>query len=205
MIKRAITLTIAAALLTGMTFAGPKLIRQVQAAYPAEAKQAGITGTVRLEAIIGSDGKVANVRALLGNPMFVRAAVEAVRQWQYEPVLFDGEPVAMITSIMMNFAWPAAITIEDHPGSTDGMRLVHTVNAIYPPEAKKNGVTGRVHMQALIGKDGAVASVRTLEGDPALAAAAEEAVKQWRCTPVTVAGEPVKVMVETDVTFSIYD
>ena len=50
---------------------------------------------------------------------------------------------------------------------------------------------------------GKVESLRTLKGDPALAAAAEEAVKQWIYEPVRIAGEPVAVLVEIEVNFRL--
>jgi len=202
-LKRTITLVFIAALIPGLTFARPKLIRQVKPAYPAEAEQAGITGTVRLAAIVAPDGTVADVVSTLfgGDPILVRAAVNAVRQWQYEPVLFEGKSVAFMTSIKMDFALPAAIAIEDYPFA--GMRLVHMVDPIYPQAAKTNLITGEVHLRALIGKDGAVESLQTLDGDPALVAASEQAVRQWRYQPVTIAGEPVEVLVEIVTTFNI--
>ena len=203
--KRTITLVCAAALLAGMSFAGPKLIRQVKPAYPAEAEQAGVTGTVRLEATVAPDGTVANVRTQIGgNPVLVRAAIEAVRQWQYEPVLFIGKRVAFMTSIRMEFALPAAITIEDYPGFHIGMRRVHMVNPVYPQEAKANRISGTVRLRALIGKDGVVESLQTLDGDPELVAAAQQAVKQWRYESVTIAGEPVEVMGDIELHFRIH-
>ena len=81
MLQRTVTFVFIAALVTGTTFAGPKLIRQVKPKYPAGAEQAGVTGTVRLQATIAPDGTVANVLTPIGgNRMLVRAAVEAVRQ-----------------------------------------------------------------------------------------------------------------------------
>ncbi len=205
MLKRTITPLFIAALITGAMFAGPKLIRKVKPAYPAEAEQAGITGTVRLEAIVAPDGTVANVVRILigGNPILVRAAVDAVRQWQYERVLFDGKSVAFMTSIKMDFTLPAAIAIEDHPGSSAGMRVVHVVDPVYPLAAKTNRITGTVRLRALIGKDGAVESLQTLDGDPALVVATEQAVRQWRYQPVTIAGEPVEVLVDIEQHFLI--
>jgi TonB family protein len=200
--KRAFILACAVALLAGYVFAGPRLIRQVKPVYPAEAKQAGVTGTVRLEATIAPDGSVQNVRAASGHALLVPQAIEAVRQWQYEPVLLDGKPVAVMTTITLNFTLPDAIAIEDRPGS-GGMRPVQMVRPVYPPEAKANKVTGTVLLLAEVGNDGKVESLRTLKGDPALAAAAEEAVKQWIYEPVRIAGEPVAVLVEIEVNFRL--
>ena len=80
-----------------------RLIRQVTSAYPALARQARISGTVRLAAIIGRDGSIQNLQVSSGHPLLTPAAVEAVKQWLYQPTLLNGEPVEVITQIDVNF------------------------------------------------------------------------------------------------------
>ena len=74
-----------------------KLIRQVNPAYPALARQARVSGTVRLTAIIGKDGAIRNLAVMSGHPLLAPAALEAVRQWLYQPTLLNREPVEVIT------------------------------------------------------------------------------------------------------------
>jgi protein TonB len=80
-----------------------KLARKVQPVYPPEAKAARIEGIVRLEAIIGKDGSVENLVLLSGHPLLAPAAMEAVRQWQYQNTLLNGDPVEVTTEIDVNF------------------------------------------------------------------------------------------------------
>jgi protein TonB len=80
-----------------------KLIQAPQPVYPALARQARISGTVRLAAVIGRDGRIANLRVITGHPMLVPAAVDAVRQWEYQPTLLNGDPVEVATEIDVNF------------------------------------------------------------------------------------------------------
>ncbi|MGD0667367.1 MAG: M56 family metallopeptidase [Bryobacteraceae bacterium] len=80
-----------------------KLITQVAPEYPAAAKQAGIQGTVVLEAIVGKDGTVQDVKALSGPPLLAQAALDAVKNWVYQPTLLNGEPVEVKTTIQVNF------------------------------------------------------------------------------------------------------
>jgi protein TonB len=80
-----------------------KLIRQVKPAYSALAIGARIQGTVRLVAIIGRDGAIRNLQVASGHPLLTPAAVEAVKQWLYQPTLLNGEPVEVITQIDVNF------------------------------------------------------------------------------------------------------
>ncbi|HSR07289.1 MAG TPA: energy transducer TonB, partial [Bryobacteraceae bacterium] len=60
------------------------LLHQVRPVYPAMARSARITGTVRMKAVIGTDGTIKNLTAISGHPMLVDAAMNAVRQWVYK-------------------------------------------------------------------------------------------------------------------------
>jgi periplasmic protein TonB len=80
-----------------------KLIFQVKPEYPLLAKMARIQGTVRLEAVISTDGTIQNLRVLAGHPLLVRAAIDAVARWRYQPTLLNGEPVEVVTEIDVNF------------------------------------------------------------------------------------------------------
>jgi len=80
-----------------------KLIFQPKPEYPALAKMARIQGTVRLEAIISRDGTIQDLKVLSGHPLLVKAALEAVQRWRYQPTLLNGEPVEVITEIDVNF------------------------------------------------------------------------------------------------------
>ena len=78
-------------------------ISAVAPVYPPEAKQNGIQGIVRLEVIIGKDGHVAELRALGGPAELIMSAVDAVKQWVYRPTLLNGEPVAVQTTVDVNY------------------------------------------------------------------------------------------------------
>jgi len=80
-----------------------KLLVKVQPVYPLEAKQQGIEGVVRLQAILGKDGKVENLELLGGDPTLAAAALDAVRQWQYQTTLLNGDPVEVVTEVDVNF------------------------------------------------------------------------------------------------------
>lgn len=80
-----------------------KIVRQVMPVYPPGARQARISGTVRLEAVIGRDGVIQSLQVMSGNPWLAQAALDAVRQWVYRPTLLNGEPVEVLTQIDVNF------------------------------------------------------------------------------------------------------
>jgi protein TonB len=79
------------------------LIRKVQPAYPPLAKQARISGSVVLQAVIGKDGTIQNLKAVSGHPMLIQSALDAVRQWKYKPYFLNGEPVEVDTQVTVNF------------------------------------------------------------------------------------------------------
>ncbi|MDP2998382.1 MAG: TonB family protein [Bryobacterales bacterium] len=80
-----------------------RLLNQPKPTYPPLAKQARIQGTVRFNAIIGRDGAIQNLTVVSGHPLLVPSALEAVRQWKYQPTLLNGEPVEVVTQIDVNF------------------------------------------------------------------------------------------------------
>jgi TonB family protein len=80
------------------------IINRVAPEYPPLARQAGVQGTVVLHAMIGSDGKIAQLLVLSGHPLLIQAALVAVRQWTYKPTLLDGKPVEVETTITVPFA-----------------------------------------------------------------------------------------------------
>jgi periplasmic protein TonB len=80
-----------------------KLVRQPRPVYPPLAKQARIQGVVKLNAIISRDGTIQNLSVLSGHPLLVPSAMEAVKQWVYQPTLLNGEPVEVVTQIDVNF------------------------------------------------------------------------------------------------------
>lgn len=82
-----------------------KVIKKVNPTYPQSAKAAGIEGLVQMEAVIGKDGFIRSAILAPGNsaPDLATAALDALRQWQYEPTLLNGEPVEVLARIDMRF------------------------------------------------------------------------------------------------------
>jgi len=71
--------------------------------YPPLAKMARIQGTVRLDAVISRDGTIQNLKIISGHPLLVKAALEAVERWRYQPTLLNGDAVEVATEIDVNF------------------------------------------------------------------------------------------------------
>ena len=87
----------------GGQIAQPKLIRQVKPVYPDLAVQSRVSALVILEAEVDTRGHVKAVKILRGHPLFDDSALEAVKQWRYQPLLLNGEPTGFILTVTVNF------------------------------------------------------------------------------------------------------
>jgi TonB family protein len=71
--------------------------------YPELAKSTHVSGDVVMDAVIDAAGNVKSVRVISGPPLLQRAAVDALRQWKYEPARLDGQPIAVHLTVTLNF------------------------------------------------------------------------------------------------------
>jgi protein TonB len=80
-----------------------QLIRRIDPVYPPGAVAMRMSGTVRLRAVIATDGAVSQLDVVSGNTILARAAMDAVRQWRYHPTLLNGTAVEVETDITVIF------------------------------------------------------------------------------------------------------
>lgn len=76
------------------------LIRRTDPRTPGDAR---VSGQVKLSAVIGRDGTVQQLQLISGDPLLVQAAMQAVKTWMYKPVLLNGSPVEVETTITVSF------------------------------------------------------------------------------------------------------
>lgn len=81
-----------------------RIIHRVQPAYPEGASKEKISGIVKLHVVIAKDGKVQQIQVVSGHPLLIQAAIDAVRQWEYQPTLLNGQPVEVDTQVELVFA-----------------------------------------------------------------------------------------------------
>ena len=88
----------------GSQVAEANLVKKVQPVYPASAKSAKIQGTVELEVKISKEGVPEDLR-VVSSPSddLAQSALDGVRQWRYRPTLLNGQPVAIITDVIVNY------------------------------------------------------------------------------------------------------
>jgi len=88
-------------------------------------------------------------------------------------------------------------------GNVQAANLVRKVTPVYPPLAKQARIQGTVRFTAIIGKDGTIQNLQLVSGHPLLVAAAQDAVKQWVYKPTLLNGDPVEVVTQIDVNFTL--
>ncbi len=82
----------------------PKLIWKVEPEYTEEARAAKLQGTVQMNVVIGTDGAASQFQIHQGLGLGLdQKAIDAVRQWQFQPATKEGAPVPVIATIQVNF------------------------------------------------------------------------------------------------------
>jgi protein TonB len=81
----------------------PQKVHHVAPSYPDIARSARVSGVVILEALIGEDGSIRDVKVLRSVPLLDTPALEAVRQWRFTPTLLNGVPVPVIMTVTVSF------------------------------------------------------------------------------------------------------
>jgi TonB family protein len=191
-------------------------LTKVQPVYPVEAKRAGIEGEVVLRTTIAPDGSVSHLEVVSGNPLLVKPALDAVQQWRYKPSVTG----TIVTSVTINFTLakdgvtPATESSSDSP--TPKFFSAHDAGVtppvpIYKPdppytkEARAAKIQGTVELQIIVGVDGSVTEVKSIQGfDAGLTRNAIETVKTWKFKPAERDGRPVPWQGKVEISFKIF-
>ena len=193
----------------GTNVMADKLIHRVDPEIPSGLESDRPLGLVILSVVVGKNGEVQEVtvvRGDKGDPRLNSAAVNAVKQWRYEPYVYQGKPITVRTTILLRM--PKSESAVEEPVRVGGRvmesRLIHRVDPVYPAEIKEARPSGQVILSIVIGTNGEVQQVEVLkgdEGDPGLNSAAANAVSQWRYQPFVLNGIPVPVKTTVVVRF----
>lgn len=76
-----------------------QLFHRVEPVYPPLARQLRREGRVELRAVIATDGTIQSLEVISGDPLLIRSALDAVRDWRYHPTLLNGQPIEVETHI----------------------------------------------------------------------------------------------------------
>jgi protein TonB len=112
----------------------------------------------------------------------------------------DNNLSSLISTASPNMPKPALATVKVSQGVSQGL-LIKKVQPQYPQAALAVHAQGAVQIEATINKEGSVTNLKVLSGDPVLARAALDAVRQWRYKPYYLDGEPVEIQTQITVNF----
>jgi TonB family protein len=197
----------------------PKLVKKVEPVYPDEAKKAGLEGAVVVGGVTDENGKVIDAKILKGaHELLNKAAIAAVKQWEYQPFIISGKPIPVEFTVTMKFNLDekdkavtadeevnAGINVDvfDLPEDVE-LKLIKRVEPKYPREALKKLMGGKIVLEAIIDKEGNVIDVKVIDGEhDILNNAAIDAVKQWKYEPYKEKGIPKKVRYKVTVDFKV--
>ena len=171
----------------------PVRTEYVAPVYPLIAQQARVEGVVILELLIGTDGSVRQARLLRQSALLDGAAVEAAKKWRYTPTLLNGTPTEVLTTVTVTF---------NLSRSMQPAVIVDAAEMVQPPALPVSAPAdpkvivvpaGYAIVDVTVGKDGTVREAKLIKGDEKLAAAALDAVRQWRYPPTLLNGVPIEV------------
>jgi protein TonB len=80
-----------------------KLIKSVPPVYPDMARTQRVSGNVQIDTLIEEDGNVGTMKILSGPPLLHQAALNAVKQWKFQPAELDGKPTSMHLTVTVQF------------------------------------------------------------------------------------------------------
>ena len=163
----------------------PRGVKMLQESLPEFSGPAGVLSDVGVPGAFGSGGGSAIIDGL------ARVAPPAPPPPVHENVAVK----APLKSVA-----PIRITVG---GNVQTAKLVFAPAPEYPPLAKSARISGSVHLSAVIGTDGRIAGLRVMDGHPLLVRAAMDAVKRWVYKPTLLNGDPVEVVTEVTVTFTL--
>ncbi|UCH94263.1 MAG: energy transducer TonB [Candidatus Aminicenantes bacterium] len=182
----------------------PWLIRKVDPNYPKEALKAKVEGKVVISATTNAHGDVVEAKVVQGHPLLRQAAIEAIKQWKYEPYVVKGEKKGVQFTVVLNFRLPKKKTDKLILLSSDQKpKLIHKAPLKYPKAALKAGVEGKVVIEATTDKEGNVKEATVTDGHPLLNEAAIEAIKKWKFEPYILDGVKKSVMFTVVVKFKL--
>ncbi len=93
----------AAPLPVGGEVKSARMISSVPPAYPALARTQHVAGDVRIDALIDTTGRVTTMKVVAGPTLLQQAAMDALRQWKYQPATLDGKAVPMHLTVTIQF------------------------------------------------------------------------------------------------------
>jgi len=168
---------------------------------------------VILEVKTDEEGNVVDARVLRSIPVLDQAAIDAVKQWKYEPLIIDGKAHKVVFTVTVRFVLDEGIKKDvikkfvqgavKAEGDIQPPKIVKEVAPVYPEAARVAGVQGVVILSVKTDETGKVADTMVLRSIPLLDQAAIDAVRQWVYEPFLQDGKPVPIVFTVTVRFQL--
>lgn len=189
----------------------PRLIKRVDPVYPEAAREEKVEGVVILGVRVDKEGLVQSVMVYKSiTPLLNKAAVDAVRQWRYEPLYMNEKAVPAVFTITVRFMLDGNKPAQPEEGVvrldevSNSPKLIKRVNPKYPEEARKEGIQGIVLLEVLVDREGKVSRVKILKSESSvLNKPAVIAVKQWVYEPYILDGKSTSVLFTVTIRFKL--
>lgn len=188
----------------------PVLINRVEPVYPELARRSRVEGVVILNVRTDENGLVDQIKVTNSkDPLLNRAAVDAVRQWRYQPFYYKGKRHPIVFTVTVRFKLSAGRDEESperEAKETPGVKpqLIHRVDPVYPERALRAGIEGVVVLKITTDKEGNVINLVVMRSESTmLNQAAIEAVQQWKYRPVFIDGNSIPIVTTVTVTFKL--
>lgn len=202
----------------------PRALHTVAPVHPAELRQKLIGGGCVVECLVATDGRVVDTKVLSAtDPAFGQAAIEAVRQWEFQPGERDGQPVAMKVQVPFEFTFTSEeilntvagydVFIEPHGTVIPAQELpawpqpIHIYLPPYPKQLQGTGKHGKAVVSIVVDQQGNVINPKIVKSTypefnlPALATAV-----RLKYEPQTVGNKHTeKICVSMDIEFDFTD
>ena len=199
----------------------PALKSQLKPAYPKLAKLAGIEGTVYLKLLINEKGNVEKAKVEQGvKDMLDNSALDAAKKALFSPAMLNNKAVKVWVILPVAFKLEVekkgeerTVVVHKHkpnqlskneeePGMDEYIQvekmpnMIDQINPIYPEEALKNGIEGKVYVKILISKEGVPKKAVVIKSDNEIFnQSAIDAAMKYKFTPALQSGKPVALWV----------
>lgn len=153
---------------------------QAKPDYPPLAKVNYIQGRVRMQVLVSGEGKVTEANVVQGHPFLAEAALSAVRQWHYKPLLGPSGPIPFVTMVEVNFTL-RNIQLDKLPPEAEK----DLNRSVRPPQVldKPSSHSHLVHLRVLVNEDGQAIDVNPINGFPSHYDAAMKMAGHFRFEP----------------------
>jgi TonB family protein len=195
----------------GGDVSAPVVVSDAMPMIPTDPLRVPVTGTVVLEAVIGIDGAVHDIKLTTSvEPAIDQQVVRALRDWSFKPAIKDGAAVPVLVTFQCTLGSTGGQTLHSpdvayRPGKNVTSPVVlREVKPEYTTAARDAKTAGHVWLSCAVMPDGTVSDVRVIRGlDRILDQKAIEALRQWRFAPGRRDGVPVRVDVDVEMAFTL--